>query len=143
MEQTDFHAYLIDDNFFQTDLDDPYPWLQLDFGTINIVNLVLITPIHESMSKSNNVNYNDNNAVLTVHVGTIAAKPGELSTNEACGAPFQGEFEPKTFEIFECQPEALSGQYVLIQLQTMGAFQILAINEVVVLTALASHDQGY
>ncbi len=131
---TDHFAQFWSLDFFQSALDDPFPWLQIDYGCIKTVNLVMIMSFYESMRISK-----DGNATLKVHVGTIPAKSGELSQNEVCGTPFNGEIEPKTFEIFDCYPKTLSGRYVLIQLQTRGALEGLAINEVVVFTALSLH----
>ncbi len=130
---TDCNGVVSSDPIFQSGDADANPWLQIDFGCINDVSMVMITPGFASVRNSNSAS---TTATLTVHVGAIPAKAGELSNNEVC-ATFIGEIEPKKFAILECQP-ALSGQYVIIQLEDKGSLTRLVINEVIVFRGLSS-----
>ncbi len=109
--------------YFQSGDNDLLPWIQIDYGCITSVSIVMITAHFSPVD-----NIANDEVTLRIHVGNSPSLNGETSNNQVC-ATHNGPIAPKTFEVLECN-QIFAGQYVVIQQHSPG----LVINDLIIFT---------
>ncbi len=119
------------ESYFRSYLEDPLPWLQIDYGCSIAISMVMILPLYNLE--------NGNLANISIAVGYTPAMVGKVTgRNDICSI-HRDIIEPRQFKVMKCS-KIIRGRYVLIQRLDTEEGNGMSINEIVVFPAIFHED---